>query len=307
MLDVPGEVARRVAHRLARAAEPQQAAQLVRVPRLRRRAEHPRLELVVQGVAASLERADLGRQRAVVEQDRGVGEADRRLGEVLQLHQDVDGAVELGQRRRVVVVGFGPSRGARELAEQRHALLGPAHEQDVALREHVVGAGVELPLDPAADRHDPHARLGGERELAERAADHQRARADLDPGGHLVRVAEVAPERVGDPEPSLDDPCDVGGGVPDLLDRARDPQDAGHRLRVLGAAGGEHRHLAQAAQVAGHPLLETLDLAGELVLVEEHRGVREVDHELGGVLRLDEQVLHALRLVIHSGAPPMMS
>ena len=100
------------------ALPPGAGAQLVRVPGLGRRAEHPGLELVVERVAPGLERPDLGGQRAVVEQDRGVGQADRRLGQVLQLHQDVNRAVELGQRRGVVVPGIGSRGRAGELAER---------------------------------------------------------------------------------------------------------------------------------------------------------------------------------------------
>ena len=120
-------------------------------------------------------------------------------------------------------------------------------------------------------------------------------------------MAEVAPEGLGHPETRLDHAGDVRGRVADLLDRARDPQDAGHPLGVFGAARGEHRHLTQAPEVAVHPFLEPFDLPGELVLVEEHRGVREVHHELGGVLGLDEQVLHALRLLIHGRRLPIVT
>ena len=107
------------------------------------------------------------------------------------------------------------------------------------------------------------------------------------------------PQVVGDAEPRGDDPRDVGGGVADLLDRAGDPQDPGHALGVLGAAGGEHRHDAQPAQVVVHARLEPVDLARELLLVEEDRRVGEVDHQLGGVLQLDEQLFDVLRLFIH--------
>ena len=86
---------------------------------LGRRAEDPRLELVLQDVAPGLERADLGRERAVVEQQRRVREAHGRLGQVLHLDEDVDRPVELGERRRVVFGGFGAAGRAGELAEER--------------------------------------------------------------------------------------------------------------------------------------------------------------------------------------------
>ena len=111
----------------------------------------------------------------------------------------------------------------------------------------------------------------------------------------------------GIPSLRLDHAADVARGVADLLDRVGDPQDAGHALGVVGVARGEHRDHAEPAQVVVHPLLEPLDLARELLLVEEDGRVREVDHELRGVLRLDQEVLDGPGLVIHAVAPPMMS
>ena len=99
--------------------EAEQAAELVGVARLGRGAQHPGLELVVELVAAGLQRADLGRERPVVEQQRRVREPDRGLREVLQLDEDVDRAVELGQRGALVVGRQGHRRRAGELADAR--------------------------------------------------------------------------------------------------------------------------------------------------------------------------------------------
>ena len=57
--------------------------------------------------------------------------------------------------------------------------------------------------------------------------------------------------------------------------------------------------IRSSAEMAVHPLLEPADLAGELLLVEEHGRVGQVHHELGRVLELDEEFLDVLRLVIH--------
>ena len=86
---------------------------------------------------------------------------------------------------------------------------------------------------------------------------------------------------------------------PISLDRVRDPQDAGHAFGVLGAAGGEHRHDAEPPEVVVHALLEPVDLARQLLLVEEDGRVGQVDHELRRVLQLDEQLFDVLRLFIH--------
>ena len=84
---------------------------------------------------------------------------------------------------------------------------------------------------------------------------------------------------------------------------------AGHPLRVLGAAGGEHRHRAESSQVPGRCAASSrIDLVGQLLLVEEDGGVGQVDHQLRGVLQLDEQVFDGIRRsVIHVAALPMMS
>ena len=54
--------------------------------------------------------------------------------------------------------------------------------------------------------------------------------------------------------------------------------------------------------------VEPHDLLGELLLVEEHGRVGQVDHQLRGVFQLDEQVFDGIRRsIIHVAALPMMS
>ncbi len=61
------------------------------------------------------------------------------------------------------------------------------------------------------------------------------------------------------------------------------------------------------AEVLVHAALEPIHLAGELLFVEEDGRVGEVHHELGGVLRLDEQLFDVLRLVIHGWLLPILT
>ena len=61
---------------------------------------------------------------------------------------------------------------------------------------------------------------------------------------------------------------------------------------------------AETAEVLAHPLLEPLDLLCQLLLVEEDGRVRQIDHELRGVLQLDEEVFDVARLVVHHGSTP---
>jgi hypothetical protein len=197
------------------------------------------------------------------------------------------------------VSGASQGLGAGERADQVDALLRPADQQHVVFRHHVLGPRVEAPVDPAADRHHPHPGLGGERQVAEGPARGQGVGSDLHAGRHLVGVAEVVAQDVGDPQSRSDHTGDVGRGVPDPLDRVGDPEHAGHALGVLGAPRGEHRHDPQAPQVVVHARFQAVDLARQLVLVEEDRRVREVHHELRRVLQFDEELFDVLRLLIH--------
>ena len=304
LFHVPGHVACGVAHVLGGGAESEEAAEGVGIAGLGGRPEDPGLQLVVQDVGSRLQRADLGCERAVVEQERRVRESDRRLGEVLHLHEDVDGPIELGERWRLLGGGFGERRRAGQLADVVHALLGPADQQDVSDGDHVVGAGIEPPVHAAADRDHPHARLRGQGQVAERPSCSGAVLTDPEPRRHLVGVAEILSEGVRDPEARGHDPRDVGGGIAHALDGMRDPQHRGHALRVFLTAGREHRRDPQSVEVPAHPLLEPLDLLRQLLLVEEDGRVGQVDHELRGVLQFDEEVFDVARLVVHHGSTP---
>ena len=117
-------------------------------------------------------------------------------------------------------------------------------------------------------------------------------------------MAEVGTQLVGDADLRLDHAGDVGGSVADLLDGARDVQDPGHGLGVLGTASGEHGHLAQPPEVAVHAGLELLDLLGQVLLVEEHGRVGQVHHQLGDVLGLHEELFDVPGLFVVRNVPP---
>jgi len=260
--------------------EAEQPAQVVGVAGLGAGPKHPGLELVVQHVASGLQGGDLGGQSPVVEQERGVGQAHGRLRGVLHLHQDVHRPVQLGERRRFRLRGGGKGRRPGHGSDQVHALLRSLVQQHVALGDHAVGPWVELPVVAPADGQDPHARLRGERQVPECRPHHLRPLADLDPPAHLVGVAEVGPERVGNPELRRHDSRDVGRRVADLVDGVCDPQHALDGLGVLRASGGQDGERSEAAEVTGHPLLELLDLIGHVLVVEEDCRIGHVDQEL---------------------------
>ena len=118
----------------------------------------------------SLERADLGGERAVVEQQRRVREPDRRLGEVLHLHEDVHRPVELRERRRSSSGASGSGGAPASSRTWFTPSSGPRTRRTSPSDTTSSAPGSNSPVHAAADRHHPHAGLGGEREVAERAA-----------------------------------------------------------------------------------------------------------------------------------------
>ena len=237
-------------------AKAEEASELVGVARLRRRAQHPGLELVVQLIAARLERADLGGERAVVEQQRRVGEADRRLRQVLHLHQDVDGTIELREQRacrRRVPRASAARRRAR--APGSRPSSGPRISSTSPTADHVVGSRVELPVETAADRHDPHARS--------RWAGRARAGTGRRPAPGRGPSPGRSSRRRGAGRGGARRGC---RGGPRPRARCRRPRrrsvsiaSAIHSTPAMpsassGERAGEHRHDPQAAEVVVHPL-----------------------------------------------------
>ena len=114
----------------------------------------------------------------------------------------------------------------------------------------------------------------------------------------LLGRGEVGDERGRDAEPVGDDARDVDRRVAHALDRREHVQHARHLLGVARRAGGEHAHLAHRVGEVLEPLLELLDLVGHPRVAEEQGGVRQVDHELGGVFRLREHGLEIAGLIV---------
>ncbi|MEZ5165217.1 MAG: hypothetical protein R2695_01540 [Acidimicrobiales bacterium] len=107
---------------------------------------------------------------------------------------------------------------------------------------------------------------------------------------HLLRLRQVGHELGGNPQLMGDDPGDVDGIVADPLDRADHLE---HRRHPLCFLGSPHRHDADLTHVLDevvHLLLELADLLGHVGVAEEQRGVGEVDHQLGHVLRLGQHL-----------------
>ena len=260
----------------------------VGVPGFGRRAQDPRFELVVQGVRPRLQRPDLRRERPVVEQERRVREADGGLGEVLQLHEDVHGAVKLREGRRLLLGRRREGWRAGQLADVVHALLGPRISRTSPTETTSSGPGSKRQSIPLriATTHIPDS-VGSERSRSDRRL--RGVVAQLHAGRHLVGVAEVLPQGVGIPSRAATTRAmsEAASPIPSIA-------SAIHRTPAIPSASSaprrEHRGDPQEPEVVAHPLLEALDLLGELLLVEEHGRVREVHHQLGGVLQLDQEL-----------------
>ena len=98
-----------------------------------------------------------------------------------------------------------------------------------------------------------------------------------------------------------DNTRDVDRGVAHALDRGDDVQNARHLLGLALRARREHADLAHLVHELGETLLELVHLVGHARVAEEQRGVPEIDHELGGVLRLRQHGLQVSWSFFHGG------
>jgi hypothetical protein len=122
--------------------------------------------------------------------------------------------------------------------------------------------------------------------------------------GNLFGGGEIGHQGVRDSEPVGDDPRHVDGGIAHPLDGGDDPEDTGHLVGVAGRPGGEDADRPHLVHERGEPFLELDHLVGHGRVGEEQRCVPQVDHQLGGVLRLREHGLEISWSIVHSGAPP---
>ena len=75
---------------------------------------------------------------------------------------------------------------------------GPRSDEHVVGEEDLVAVGVDGPLLAPAQRHDPHAHLGGELQVGQGAVRHGRVLPDPDPVGDLLGGGQVGHQGVGD-------------------------------------------------------------------------------------------------------------
>ena len=168
---------------------------------------------------------------------------------------------------------------------------GAAQDQHVVGQEVLVAVGIDEPLAAAPDRDDAHADLHRQLDVVERTVGERGVGPHAHTVRHLFGPGEVGDERRGDAEVVRDDARDVDRGVAHAFDRGHDVQHARHLLGVALRARREHAHLAHLVHELGEALLELVHLVGHARVAEEQRRVPEIDHELGGVLRLRQHGL----------------
>ena len=200
-------------------------------------------------------------------------------------------------RSRSVIAGSSTTVGARHSgapASSRSSAIpadGPRRISTSSGRQRVVAVGVDDPLLAAADRDDAHADLDRQLHVGERAVRERRLGTDPNPVRHLLGVGEVGDEGRRDAEVVGHDARDVDGRVRHAFDRRDDVEHARHLLGVARRAGRQHADLAHLVHEIAEPLFELVHLLGHVLVGEEERGIRQVDHELGGVLGLREHGL----------------
>jgi hypothetical protein len=172
-----------------------------------------------------------------------------------------------------------------------HPVLGSFHKEDIVLRDHVVGSGIQIPIAPAPRGDYPDPDLDRQRQFAQALADCRRSLSNFDAGNDLIRVSEVFTKVIEESEPRRNDVGDVLSRIGDLLNRRRDLEYARHVFRIFGASCREDRELAKISKVDEHPIFETSDLFGKIRVGKEDGRVREIDHELRRVLDLRQELL----------------
>src|SRR5918992_2959506 len=234
-----------------------------------------------------------GEPRVAVEQGR-VGEPDGHLREVLHLYQDVHRAVDLREFAggRIGLRGVSERTGAGKLPDLGDTLRRALQEEYIAGPQYVLGLGVEVPVVLGADGDRAHPRLHGQVDVAQRAAVQGTVRVHPDAGGYLFGLRDIMQELGRDPKTLHYDLGYVDGGVADLLYVLDDLKDSRHLFRVGGTPRGQDGQGTHVEDQVVETLLQVGHLFREVFGVVEDRRVGEVDHELRGVLSLDEHLLH---------------
>src|SRR5439155_3425006 len=94
------------------------------------------------------------------------------------------------------------------------------------------------------------------------------------------------------------------GGIGDLVDGRDDVEHRRHLLGVTTAAGGDEAQDTHVEHESIEPVFEASQLFGDVDGVVVEGGVRQVDHQLRGVLRLGEHLLEVLGGLVHQSGSP---
>ncbi len=276
----------------------QEAPQLLDVCPLLCGPEDPQLELRLHVVHPALDFHHLPRQFLAVEEYRGVREADAELGEILHVEHHVDGVLQV-RNPRLRSLPHLDRVPHRHLRENGYPVVASAADEEVSLAQLRVLVRAEYPsgAPPYRDCAEPCVAL--EAKGAEGLPNHLGIRGDAGPYRGLPGLRQGCPHGAGEPYVSQQNLGYVSGGVGDLLRRLRYLQYAGHGLRVLDVSHAQHRRHPDVVYQLVDFALELVNLLGDFRGVEQYCGVGQVQHELGLVLHLREQVLQAPWLVLY--------
>src|SRR5918997_1569800 len=294
LLDDPNHLHRAVCDGLRGGGEVKEAPEARRVLNTGGCEQDPALQPVAHLVHLILDGDHLaGEPRVAVEQGR-VREPDSHLGEVLHLYQDVHRAIDLRELTgsRLGLRRVSERTGAGELPDLGDTLWRALQEEYIAGPQYVLGLGVEIPVVLRADGDRAHPRLHGQVDVAQRAAIQGAIRVHPDARGYLFGLWDIMQKLGRDTETLDHDLGYVDGGVADLLYVLYNLEDYRHLFRVGGTTRGQYGQGAHVEDQVVETLLQVGHLFREVFGVVEDRRVGEVDHELRGVLSLDEHLLH---------------
>ena len=295
------------------ARQPEQAAELVGVAGLGRRAEHPATP-ARRGAGRIAPRARRPRPRAtrLLNKQRGVGEADRRLGAGLS---SPPGCRPRGRAPRARARRLRDVRQRRARPRARGRGSRPPRARGSAARRRrsttSFGPGSNSQSQIRCGSRSPtcRSRWGATARAASGRAAGASSRT-LHARGHLVGVTQVRPQRVGD---ARDAPRPRGRC------RRRRRRSARSRRRSTAPRPCPRRPRGSARRASpsmrrrrrwspSRSVEPARPRAASFSSLKKTAAYARSTIELRGVLQLDEEVFDGMwRLVIHAAALPMMS
>jgi len=307
--DALADFHRRVGDNFGAGRQVNQPPERDRVLEPRGRPERPGLEPGLQRVDLGFEFDHLPCDVGAVEQHRAVGQVDGQFARVFHQYDRVDRSLQIvdvvvDRLRRVVWLAGQP------FVDPFDPVLGSPQDDRLARPEDRLVVRVQLPavlvrVDAARGRFpagavngdDPDARRGFEVRLPERDAGERGPLVDVRPDERLDGFGQCRPHRVGQSDVLEDDLGDVARGVAYFLCGTDHAQHRRESLCVVRAPGGHHETHPGLHLEDVHPFFERHHLGRQGFVAQQHRRVRQVDQQFGGVFHFGQHRLDADRFV----------